>query len=64
MEQDKIIIREYSPDMDELSHDNIIDAIHSNKNNITYSHKINGRWENQYLSIQFLPQIKNFSFCV
>ena len=58
MEQDKFLIREYSPDMDELSHDNIIDAIHSNKNNITYSHKINGRWENQYLSIQFLPQIK------
>ena len=34
----------------------------SNKNKITYSHKINGRWENQYLSIQFFPQIKKIFY--
>ena len=62
MKQNNIIIREYSPDIDELSHDNIISAIHSNKNKITYSHKINGRWENQYLSIQFFPQIKKIFY--
>jgi len=62
MEQKNFIIREYFPDIDDLSHDNIINAIHSNKNKITYSHKINGRWENQYLSIEFFPQIKKIFY--
>ncbi len=62
MEQKNFIIREYFPDIDDLSHGNIINAIHSNKNKITYSHKINGRWENQYLSIEFFPQIKKIFY--
>ena len=45
-------------DIGELSNDDIIDLVEKNKENLTFSHKINGRWENQYLSIDLVPQIK------
>lgn len=58
MEQGKGIIKQFSPDIDDLSHHEIINAIQANKANITHSHKINGRWENKYLAMEYVPQIK------
>jgi len=51
-------VKEYFMDIGELSNDDIIDLVEKNKENLTFSHKINGRWENQYLSIDLVPQIK------
>ena len=51
-------VKEYFLDIGELSNDDIIDQVDQNKENLTFSHKINGRWENQYLSIDHVPQLK------
>ena len=51
-------VKEYFLDFGELSNDDIIDQVDQNKENLTFSHKINGRWENQYLSIDHVPQLK------
>ena len=51
-------VKEYFLDIGELSNDDIIDLVDQNKENLTFSHKINGRWENQYLSIDHVPQLK------
>ena len=51
-------VKEYFLDFGELSNDDIIDQVEQNKENLTFSHKINGRWENQYLSIDHVPQLK------
>ena len=51
-------VKEYFLDIGEVSNDDIIDLVEKNKENLTSSHKINGRWENQYLSIDLVPQIK------
>ena len=49
---------EYFPKILELSHEKIINSIYQNSEDTTFSHKINGRWENQYISIQYFPQLK------
>ena len=49
---------EYFPKILELSHEKIINFIYQNSDDTTFSHKINGRWENQYISIQYFPQLK------
>ena len=49
---------EYFPKILELSHEKIINSIYQNGEDTTFSHKINGRWENQYISIQYFPQLK------
>ena len=51
-------VKEYFLNIGELSNDDIIDQVDQNKENLTFSHKINGRWENQYLSIDHVPQLK------
>ena len=51
-------VKEYFLDIGELSNNDIIDQVDQNKENLTFSHKINGRWENQYLSIDHVPQLK------
>ena len=51
-------VKEYFLNIGELSNDDIIDQVEQNKENLTFSHKINGRWENQYLSIDHVPQLK------
>ena len=51
-------VKEYFLDIGELSNDGIIDQVDQNKENLTFSHKINDRWENQYLSIDHVPQLK------
>ena len=58
MDKNKINFRECFPKILEPFHDKIINSIYQNKDNTTYSHKINGRWENQYLSIQYFPQLR------
>ncbi len=58
MDKNKINFGEYFPKILDSSHDKIINSIYQNKENTTYSHKINGRWENQYLSIQYFPQLR------
>ena len=51
-------VKEYFLDFGELSNDDIIDLVDQKQENLTFSHKINGRWENQYLSIDHVPQLK------
>ena len=49
---------EYLPKILDLYHDKIINTIYQNRESTTYSHKINGRWENQYINIQFFPELR------
>ena len=58
MDKSKFNCVEYFPKILDLSHDKIINSIYQNRENTTYSHKINGRWENQYLSIQYFPELR------
>ena len=58
MEKSKFNCVEYFPKILESSHEKIINCIYQNRENTTFSHKINGRWENQYLSIQYFPQLR------
>ena len=58
MDKSKFNCVEYFPKILDLSHDKIINSIYQNRESTTYSHKINGRWENQYLSIQYFPQLR------
>ena len=51
-------VKEFFPDIGGSLNDEIIDLIEENKEILTSSHKINGRWENQYLSINHVPQIE------
>ena len=53
-----MIIKEYFPSLSDCSHSQIISSLYEHSKEIKYSHKIKGRWENQYLSIEFVPQIK------
>ena len=58
MDKSKFNCVEYFPKILDSSHEKIINSIYQNKESATYSHKINGRWENQYLSIRYFPQLK------
>ena len=58
MDKSKFNCVEYFPKILESSHEKIINCIYQNRENTTFSHKINGRWENQYLSIQYFPQLR------
>ena len=58
MDKKKLNCVEYFPKVLESSHEKIINSIYQNIENTTFSHKINGRWENQYISIQYFPQLK------
>ena len=49
---------EYFPKILESSHEKMINSLYQNREDATFSHKINGRWENQYLSIQYFPQLR------
>ena len=48
-------IKQLTLDVDSES---ILKGMHDNSKSIHYSHKINGRWENQYLDIHLVPEIK------
>ena len=58
MDKSKFNCVEYFPKILDLYHDKIINSIFQNRESTTYSHKINGRWENQYLSIQYFPELR------
>ena len=58
MDKSKFNCVEYFPKILDLYHDKIINSIYQNRESTTYSHKINGRWENQYLSIQYFPELR------
>ena len=58
MDKSKFNCVECFPKILDLSHDKIINSICQNRESITYAHKINGRWENQYLSIQYFPELR------
>ena len=58
MDKGKLNCVEYFPKVLYSSHEKIINSIYQNIENTTFSHKINGRWENQYISIQYFPQLK------
>ena len=58
MDKGKLNCVEYFPKVLDSSHEKIINSIYQNIETTTFSHKINGRWENQYLSIQYFPQLR------
>ena len=58
MDKGKLNCVEYFPKVLDSSHEKIINSIYQNINDTTFSHKINGRWENQYISIHYFPQLK------
>ncbi|MEL1225508.1 MAG: putative 2OG-Fe(II) oxygenase [Candidatus Neomarinimicrobiota bacterium] len=58
MDKSKFNCVEYFPKILDLYHDKIINSIYQNRKRTTYSHKINGRWENQYLSIKYFPELR------
>ena len=58
MDKSKFNCVEHFPKILDLSHDKIINSFYQNRESITYSHKINGRWENQYLSIKYFPELR------
>ena len=58
MDKSKFNCVEYFPKILDLYHDKIINSIFQNRESTTYSHKINGRWENHYLSIQYFPELR------
>jgi len=53
----RLNIKEYFPCVSANVRRSILNGIKQNKEHIKLSHKINGRWENQYLGYQFVPQI-------
>ena len=58
MDKSKFNCIEYFPKILESSHEKMINSLYQNREDATFSHKINGRWENQYLSIQYFPQLR------
>ena len=58
MDKRKFNCVEYFPKVLDSLHEKIINSIYQNIENTTFSHKINGRWENQYISIQYFPHLK------
>ena len=49
---------EFFPEHLNIDLPKVIYSIYNNKKHIKYSHKIKGRWENQYLALNFVPEIK------
>lgn len=47
------------PEIPSTNRSEILGSLKKNQGKITFSHKINGRWENQYLDIQFVPQARD-----
>ncbi|MEL1224322.1 MAG: hypothetical protein VW522_08745, partial [Candidatus Neomarinimicrobiota bacterium] len=62
MDKSKFNCVEYFPKILDSYHDKIINTIYQNRESATYSHKTNGRWENQYLNIQYFPELREL-FC-
>ncbi len=52
-----VLIKEYFPIVRSTLLLSILKKINQNKDNIEFSHRINGRWENQYLSSHFIPEV-------
>jgi len=59
MESSIFPIYQFFPDINKLNNQKIIADLKKNKSEIFRSHKINHRWENQYLNIQFVSEVKN-----
>tara|TARA_B100000214_G_scaffold374821_1_gene358782 strand:- start:1621 stop:2217 length:597 start_codon:yes stop_codon:yes gene_type:complete len=53
-----LIINEYFPSITNKSRNDIIKLLYQNKNRFHQSHKIKGRWENQYLNVEYIPRVK------
>ena len=53
------LIRSIFPEIPSTNWSEILGSLKVNQGKTTFSHKINGRWENQYLDIQFVPQARD-----
>ena len=51
-------INESYPNLKKGSNKSVIKALNKQRDYITHSHKIRGRWENKYLDIQYVPEVK------
>ena len=58
MATQKETVKEYYPSFEKDYNSKIIDLINHNQEHIEYSHKIRGRWENHYLGLEYVPEIK------
>ena len=54
-----LLIKEYFPFVPSTLLSSIIEKINQNTDHIEFSHMINGRWENQYFSFHFIPEVLN-----
>ena len=54
-----LLIKEYFPFVPSTLLSSIVEKINQNTDHMEFSHMINGRWENQYLSFHFIPEVLN-----
>ena len=54
----KLNINEYYPLIHSRLNKKIIQTLYKNKKQFYQTHKINGRWENQFLNVRYIPQVK------
>ena len=59
----KETVKDYYPSFEKDYNSKIIDLINHNQEHIEYSHKIRGRWENHYLGLEYIPEIKAVLSC-
>lgn len=52
-------INESFPNLKKGSDKSVIKALNKQRDRITHSHKIRGRWENKYLDLQYVPEVKD-----
>ena len=58
MKKSRRVIFESYPKIPNTFNPKIIDVLIKSNIKKQYSHRINGRWENQYISIDLIPEIK------
>ena len=54
-----MIFEEYFPSFGIMKCEQIIHTLTENKKKMVKTHNINGRWENLYLDIHYVPEVKN-----
>ena len=58
MESSIIPIYHFFPNINKLNNQKIITDLKKHKSKIFRSHKINHRWENQYLNFHIVPEVQ------
>ena len=54
----QLTVNEYFPSISKRLIEVTLESLCENKSHFYQSHKINKRWENQYLDLEYIPEIK------